>query len=192
MSYRFRLVSEIKYGYFGDYMATWKQFDAIMRERELRTARALVPTAGPNNEVVAEFEYPDLATFEREKRRSIATRRRSVHSAPAANSSFRAPRAPSATKTSPWRRSAATEGRQARRTRRNKTAFARSRDCAPPSRPLSLSPERSGERWVLDAVPAQRNRPRGTRSESASRSDCVARRCRSGSCGLAAALYRRV
>jgi hypothetical protein len=82
MSYRFRLVSEIKYGYFGDYMATWKQFDAIMRERGLRTARVLVPTAGPNNEVVAEFEYPDLATFERENK--------AFYSDEAAFSAFRA------------------------------------------------------------------------------------------------------
>ena len=68
MAYRFRLVSEIKYGYFGDYMASWKQLDSMMRERGLRPARVLAPTAGPHNEVVAEFEYPDLAAFERENK----------------------------------------------------------------------------------------------------------------------------
>ncbi len=68
MAYRFRLISQIRYGHFGDYMATWKQLDASMRARGLRTARLLVPTAGPNNEVVAEFEYPDLATFQREQK----------------------------------------------------------------------------------------------------------------------------
>ena len=28
MAYRFRLISEIRSGHFGDYMATWKQLDA--------------------------------------------------------------------------------------------------------------------------------------------------------------------
>ena len=68
MAYRFRIVSEIKYGRFGDYMATWRKLDSIMRERGWIAGRVLVPTAGPNNEVVAEFEYPDLATFERENK----------------------------------------------------------------------------------------------------------------------------
>ena len=68
MAYRVRLVSEIKYGHFGDYMATWKQLDSALRERGLRTGRLMVPTAGSNNEVVAEFEYPDLAAFERENK----------------------------------------------------------------------------------------------------------------------------
>lgn len=68
MAYRFRLISEVKYGHFGDYMATWKKLDSIMRERAWIAARVLVPTAGPINEVVAEFEYPDLATFERENK----------------------------------------------------------------------------------------------------------------------------
>lgn len=68
MGYRLRLISEVKYGHFGEYMKTWKKLDSIMRERGWATARLLVPTAGPNNELVAEFEYPDLATFERENR----------------------------------------------------------------------------------------------------------------------------
>jgi len=74
MAYRFRLVSEIKYGHFGDYMATWKQLDSIIHERGWSSPRLLVPTAGANNEVVAEFEYPDLATFERENKAFYADR----------------------------------------------------------------------------------------------------------------------
>lgn len=66
MAYRMRLISEVKYGHFGEYMKTWKKLDAIMRDRGWIVARLLVPTAGANNEIVAEFEYPDLATFERE------------------------------------------------------------------------------------------------------------------------------
>jgi hypothetical protein len=49
-------------------MKRWARLDSIMRERGWVTARVLVPTAGPNNEFVAEFEYPDLATFERENK----------------------------------------------------------------------------------------------------------------------------
>lgn len=72
MAYRYRVVCEIKYGHFGDYMAAWKRLDSIMRERGWTSARLLVPVAGPNNEVAAEFEYPDLATFERENKEFYA------------------------------------------------------------------------------------------------------------------------
>lgn len=66
MGYRFRLIAEVKYGHFGDYLKSWKRLDAVTRGRGWTPARLLVPTAGSNNEIVAEFEYPDLATFERE------------------------------------------------------------------------------------------------------------------------------
>lgn len=66
MAYRFCLIGEVQYGHFGDYARAWRKLDDIMRERGWITARVLVPTAGRNNEVIAEFEYPDLATFERE------------------------------------------------------------------------------------------------------------------------------
>jgi len=72
MAYRFRLIAEVKYGHFGDYLKTWKKLDGITRDRGLVTARLLVPTAGSNNEIVAEFDYPDLATFERENKQFYA------------------------------------------------------------------------------------------------------------------------
>ncbi len=68
MAYRLRLISEVKYGHFGDFMKSWNRLDSVMRERGWVAARVLVPTAGPNNEVVAEFEYPDLAAYERENK----------------------------------------------------------------------------------------------------------------------------
>jgi hypothetical protein len=49
-------------------MKSWNRLDSVMRERGWVAARVLVPTAGPNNEVVAEFEYPDLATYERQNK----------------------------------------------------------------------------------------------------------------------------
>ena len=66
MAYRMRLINEIKYGQFGDWIKTWQKLDSIMQERGWVPGRLLVPTAGNNNEVIVEFEYPDLATFERE------------------------------------------------------------------------------------------------------------------------------
>jgi hypothetical protein len=66
VAYRFRLIAEVKYGHFGDYLKTWKKLDAVARDRGWVTARLLIPTAGSLNEIIAEFEYPDLATFERE------------------------------------------------------------------------------------------------------------------------------
>ena len=72
MAYKFRLIAEVKYGHFGDYLKTWKKLDAITRDRGWVAARLLVPTAGSANEIIAEFEYPDLATFERENKAFFA------------------------------------------------------------------------------------------------------------------------
>lgn len=66
MAYKFRLIAEVKYGHFGDYLKTWKKLDAITRDRGRVAARLLIHTVGSGNELIAEYEYPDLATFERE------------------------------------------------------------------------------------------------------------------------------
>jgi hypothetical protein len=66
VAYRLQLIAEVKYGQFGEYLKTWKKLDSIIRERGWVASRVLAPTAGPNNGFVAEFEYPDLATFETE------------------------------------------------------------------------------------------------------------------------------
>jgi hypothetical protein len=68
MAYRFRLIAQVRYGQFGDYLKTWKKLDAIIRDRGWVTARLLVPTTGRENEIIAEFEYPDLAAFESENK----------------------------------------------------------------------------------------------------------------------------
>jgi hypothetical protein len=68
MGYRMSQVAQIKYGHFGDYMKTVARLQAITRRRGWADTRILVPTAGANNEVVIEFEYPDLATFEVENK----------------------------------------------------------------------------------------------------------------------------
>ena len=66
MAYRLRLIAEIEYGQFTDFMKSQRKLERIMRERGWAPTRTLVPVAGPNNEVILEIEYPDLATFERE------------------------------------------------------------------------------------------------------------------------------
>jgi hypothetical protein len=68
MAYRFRLIAKVKYGHFVDYLKTWRKLDAIIRDRGWVAARLLVPTVGSDNEVIAEFEYSDLAAFERENK----------------------------------------------------------------------------------------------------------------------------
>ena len=74
MGYRIRMVSEIKYGEFGAYLTTLRTLMSNMEANGLRSGRALVPTAGRNNEIVWEIEYPDLATYQKENEAFYAVR----------------------------------------------------------------------------------------------------------------------
>ena len=47
-------------------LATFRTLVSKMGAPGLRPGRALVPTAGRNNEIVWEIEYPDLATYQKE------------------------------------------------------------------------------------------------------------------------------
>jgi hypothetical protein len=66
MAYRVRQIALIKYGRFGEYLATVKKLEEIIRARGWAPSRILVPTAGQSNEIIIESEYPDLATFQEE------------------------------------------------------------------------------------------------------------------------------
>ena len=66
MAYRLRLIAEIEYGSFVEYMKAQRKLEQIMRDRGWAPVRTLVPVAGANNQVIVEIEYPDLATYERE------------------------------------------------------------------------------------------------------------------------------
>ena len=66
MAYRVRQIATIKYGHFGEYFATVKRLEEIVRARGWAPARVLVPTAGQSNEIIIENDYPDLATFQQE------------------------------------------------------------------------------------------------------------------------------
>ena len=66
MAHRFRVISTVKYGHFNEFVSAFKELNEIAGQRGWALGRVMAPLAGTNNQVVVEFEYPDLATFERE------------------------------------------------------------------------------------------------------------------------------
>jgi hypothetical protein len=64
--YRFRTIAQVKYGHFKDYWELSKKLNELARERGWNEFTILTHVAGAGNEVVAEADYPDLATFEKE------------------------------------------------------------------------------------------------------------------------------
>ena len=70
MGYRVRMVSEIKYGEFGAYLATLRTLMSKMEAQGLQPGGVLVPTAGRNNEIVWEIEDPVSPCIKRRTKRS--------------------------------------------------------------------------------------------------------------------------
>ncbi|WP_336854259.1 hypothetical protein [Sinomonas albida] len=66
--YRLRSVSIVQYGKFREFAGLVKRLGDVCEAKGWAKPRFLVPTAGPNNEAVIEFEYPDLATLQAENR----------------------------------------------------------------------------------------------------------------------------
>ena len=64
---RARFIVEVRYGHFADYLKTGEKLNEIARGRGWAEATFWVATAGKANELIAEVDYPDLATFERER-----------------------------------------------------------------------------------------------------------------------------
>ena len=64
--FRSRFIVQVRYGQFAEYLKALEQLNEIARERGWADATFWVATAGTANELIAEVEYPDLATFERE------------------------------------------------------------------------------------------------------------------------------
>jgi len=64
---RVRNIAEIKYGQFREFLRASEELNEICREHSWVAATLLSAAAGRVNESVAEFEYPDYATFEREQ-----------------------------------------------------------------------------------------------------------------------------
>jgi hypothetical protein len=63
---RTRFIAQVRYGHFAEYLKALEQLNEISRERGWSPATFWVATAGTANELFAEVDYPDLATFERE------------------------------------------------------------------------------------------------------------------------------
>ena len=63
---RARFMAQVRYGHFAEYLKALEQLNEIAQERGWADSTFWVATAGTANELVAEVDYPDLATFERE------------------------------------------------------------------------------------------------------------------------------
>jgi NIPSNAP len=63
---RARFIVQVRYGHFAEYLKAVEQLNEVARERGWAEATFWVPTGGITNELIAEVDYPDLATFERE------------------------------------------------------------------------------------------------------------------------------
>jgi hypothetical protein len=69
---RARFIVQVRYGHFAQYLKAVEQLNEIARERGWAEATFWVAAAGTANELIAEIDYPDLATFEREGAASAA------------------------------------------------------------------------------------------------------------------------
>lgn len=63
---RFRSICTVKYGMFREFLQAFEDLDNLCKERGWATSTSLVPVVGDGNGFVAEYDYPDLATFQAE------------------------------------------------------------------------------------------------------------------------------
>lgn len=61
---RFRAICTVKYGQFREFYQAMQDLNALCQSRGWVTATFWGPLSGANNEFVAEYDYPDLATFQ--------------------------------------------------------------------------------------------------------------------------------
>jgi hypothetical protein len=70
--YKSRLTVQVKSGRFKEYLGITDRMSDLSRSRGWTVPTILIPTVGRSNQIVSEFDYPDLATFERELAASFA------------------------------------------------------------------------------------------------------------------------
>lgn len=63
---RARFIVQVRYGHFAEYLKSMERLNEIARARGWAEATFWVATAGTANELIADVDYPDLATFDRE------------------------------------------------------------------------------------------------------------------------------
>jgi hypothetical protein len=66
MMYRFRFSAQVRYGHLAEYLKFAEQLNEIARARGWAEYTFWTPTVGSLNEFVAEAEYPDLATYQKQ------------------------------------------------------------------------------------------------------------------------------
>jgi hypothetical protein len=64
--YRFRVTVQVRYGHFKEYFEISQKLNEVARERGWVEFKFWVPTVGTGNELIAEADYLDLATFQKE------------------------------------------------------------------------------------------------------------------------------
>jgi hypothetical protein len=64
--FRSRVTVQVRYGHFREYLEVAEKLNEISRARGWAEWTFWVPTVGTGNEFIAEAEYPDLATFQKE------------------------------------------------------------------------------------------------------------------------------
>jgi hypothetical protein len=69
---RARFITQVRYGHFADYLNALEQLNEIARKRGWAEATFWVSVAGTTNELIADIDYPDLATYEREAKEQSA------------------------------------------------------------------------------------------------------------------------
>src|SRR5438309_10524804 len=65
---RFRLSQEVRYGHFPEFYEMAEELNKVIKAKGLAQFRMWTPTAGKMNQVIWEFDYPDLATLDKEGR----------------------------------------------------------------------------------------------------------------------------
>ena len=69
---RYRNIYTATYGHYADVLSLYEQLNEVSQSRGWRTATFLAPTVGEANVLIAEYEFPDLATFEAESKASMS------------------------------------------------------------------------------------------------------------------------
>jgi len=63
---RARFIVQVRYGHFAEYLKALERLNEIARQRGWAEATFWAPAAGIANELIADVDYPDLATFDQE------------------------------------------------------------------------------------------------------------------------------
>src|SRR5438067_3939959 len=69
---RFRSICTAKYGHFAELLSLSEQLNEVSRNRRWQSATFFVPIAGEANVLVAEYDYPDLATCDAQSKAAMA------------------------------------------------------------------------------------------------------------------------